>query len=107
MWPEGATSVQRRQGYDLGRRRAGAIHDPLAERPGGRVSSEIVDMTDMMPTLAAAAGEPDVVENLRKGARYGGRDYKLHLDGYDQTALLAARARIPRAISYFTTTRPC
>ena len=25
--------------------------------PGGRVSSEIVDMTDLLPTLAAAAGE--------------------------------------------------
>jgi arylsulfatase len=60
--------------------------------PSGRVSSEIVDMTDLLPTLAAAAGEPDVVDKLKSGACYGGRNYKLHLDGYDQTGLFSGQS---------------
>ena len=49
-------------------------------------------MTDLLPTLAAAAGEPDVVDKLKNGATYGGRNYKLHLDGYDQTALFSGKS---------------
>lgn len=42
-------------------------------------------MTDFLPTLAAAAGDNDVVEKLKTGATYNDKSYKLHLDGYDQT----------------------
>jgi arylsulfatase len=49
-------------------------------------------MEDLLPTLAAAAGEPDVVAKLKAGADYGGRSYKLHLDGYDQTALFTGKS---------------
>jgi arylsulfatase A-like enzyme len=49
-------------------------------------------MTDLLPTLAAAAGEPDVIEKLSKGATYGGRNYKIHLDGFDQTALFGGKS---------------
>src|SRR5262245_16531588 len=36
-----------------------------------------------MPTLVAAAGEPDVVEKLKKGHKANGRDFKIHPDGYN------------------------
>jgi arylsulfatase len=49
-------------------------------------------MTDLLPTLAAAAGVPDVAASLAKGARFGARDYKVHLDGYDQTALFTGKS---------------
>ena len=42
-----------------------------------------------MPTLLAAAGEPDVTEKLLKGHKADGKRFKVHLDGYDQTALLS------------------
>ena len=94
MWPEGGTSPFR---GDKGTTWEGGVRVPFMIRwpgaPGGRVSSEIVDMTDLLPTLAAAAGEPDVVDKLKKGAPFGGRNYKLHLDGYDQTALLLRQER--------------
>jgi hypothetical protein len=48
-------------------------------------------MTDLLPTLA---GEPDVVD--RKGASHGDRTYKLHLDGYDQTALFSGKSATPK-----------
>ncbi len=93
MWPEGGTSPFR---GDKGTTWEGGVRVPAIVRwpgaPGGRVSSEIVDMTDLLPTLAAAAGEPDAVGKLQKGASYGGRNYKLHLDGYDQTALFTGKS---------------
>ncbi len=93
MWPEGGTSPFRGDKgttWEAGVRVPAIIRWPGA--PGGRVSGEIVDMTDLLPTLAAAAGESDVVDKLKKGATYGARAYKLHLDGYDQTALFTGKS---------------
>ena len=93
MWPEGGTSPFR---GDKGTTWEGGLRVPFVIRwpgaPAGRVSSEIVDMTDLLPTLAAAAGEPNVVENLKKGASIGGSNFKVHLDGYDQTALFTGKS---------------
>ena len=36
-----------------------------------------------MPTLLAAAGEPDVVEKLKKGHQANGKTFKVHPDGYN------------------------
>jgi len=93
MWPQGGTSPFR---GDKGTTWEGGVRVPLVVRwpgaSGGRVSAEIVDMTDLLPTLAAAAGETDVAEKLKSGASYGDRNYKLHLDGYDQTALFSGKS---------------
>jgi arylsulfatase len=87
MWPEGGTTPFR---GDKGTTWEGGVRVPFLMRwpgtPEGRVSSEIVDLTDLLPTLAAAAGEPDLVARVRDGETINGRDYKLHLDGFDQTA---------------------
>ncbi len=93
MWPMGGTSPFR---GDKGTTWEGGVRVPTVIRwpgaPAGRVSSEIVDMTDLLPTLAAAAGEPDVVGKLRKGTGFGAEHYKLHLDGHDQTALFTGKS---------------
>jgi arylsulfatase len=69
----------------------GAYRVPALVRwPGviepGTVSNQITSHLDWMPTLMAAAGVPDVKEQLLKGYR-AGRDgktkYKVHLDGYN------------------------
>ena len=36
-----------------------------------------------MPTLLAAAGEPDIVEKVKKGYQANGKTFKVHLDGYN------------------------
>ena len=36
-----------------------------------------------MPTLLAAAGDPDIKEKLLKGHKAGDMTYKVHLDGYN------------------------
>jgi len=37
----------------------------------------------MIPTFAAAAGEPDLVEKVKKGYTIEGKTFKVHLDGYN------------------------
>jgi len=93
MWPQGGTSPFRGDKgttWEAGVRVPAIIRWPGA--PEGRVSSEIVDMTDLLPTLAAAAGEENTVERLARGAAYGSRQYRLHLDGFDQTALFTGKS---------------
>jgi len=64
----------------------------IARWPGkikpGTVQNGIFSGLDWLPTLAAAAGNPNIVEQLLKGVEIGGRTYKNHLDGYNQTDLL-------------------
>ena len=66
----------------------GAYRVPAVVRwPGkiapGQVSNEIMSHLDWMPTLVAAAGDPDLKDNLLKGTRVGSKRSKLHLDGYN------------------------
>ena len=51
---------------------------------------------DWVPTLMAAVGDTDLKERLLKGAKIGERDYKVMLDGYDQTALLSGKGKSRR-----------
>ena len=46
-------------------------------------SNEIMHHMDWLPTFLAAAGEPDVKKKLLTGHKAIGRDYKVHLDGYN------------------------
>ncbi|HIP77260.1 MAG TPA: arylsulfatase, partial [Kiloniellaceae bacterium] len=50
----------------------------------GRVSNDIMHHMDWLPTLLAAAGLPDIKERLLEGGVEAiGREYKVHLDGYN------------------------
>jgi arylsulfatase len=49
----------------------------------GTVNNNICSHEDMLPTILAAAGEPDVKEKLLTGHKAIGRNYKVHLDGYN------------------------
>ena len=46
---------------------------------------------DWLPTLAAAAGNPNITERLLKGVTLKGRTYKNHLDGYNELDLLLGK----------------
>jgi arylsulfatase len=54
--------------------------------------NDIVSAEDWVPTLMAAAGEPDIKQRLLQGADFGGKTFKVHLDGYDQRGVLSASA---------------
>jgi arylsulfatase len=51
--------------------------------PAGVVSNEIIAHQDWLPTLMAAAGEPDIAEKLKKGHQAGDKTFKVHIDGYN------------------------
>jgi arylsulfatase A-like enzyme len=68
----------------------GAFRVPAVVRWPGRIkadvwSNEIVSGLDWFPTLLAAAGDPNVKEQLLKGWAPvpGGHQFKVHLDGYN------------------------
>jgi arylsulfatase len=70
----------------------------------GSVSNEIVHHMDFLPTFLAAAGKPDIKEDLLDGYRAIGRKYKVHLDGYNLLPLLTGETdESPRReIFYFS-----
>jgi arylsulfatase A-like enzyme len=51
--------------------------------PAGSVSNEIVQHHDWLPTFLALAGEPGIVEKLKKGHKIGDKTYRVHIDGYN------------------------
>ena len=55
----------------------------------GRVINDMFSHLDWLPTLLAAAGEPGIGDKLKQGHRAGGESYRVHLDGYYQSELLA------------------
>jgi arylsulfatase len=74
----------------------GAFRVPCLIRwPGriqaGSVSNEIVSGLDWLPTLLAAAGDPDIKDKLLKGHQAAGKTFKVHLDGYNQLPYLTAQ----------------
>jgi len=64
------------------------IRWPGVVKPG-TVINDIYSHQDWLPTLLAAAGEPDIGDKLKQGYRAGDKTFKVHLDGYDQTASLS------------------
>jgi arylsulfatase A-like enzyme len=57
----------------------------------GTVINDIFSHQDWLPTLLSAAGEKDVAGKLKKGHRAGDKTFKVHVDGYDQSDLLAGK----------------
>ncbi|WP_200976592.1 arylsulfatase [Echinicola sp. 20G] len=49
----------------------------------GSVSNEVMSGMDWMPTFLAAAGQGDVPQKLLSGYSANGRNFKVHLDGYN------------------------
>ncbi len=71
--------------------------------PAGKVENGIMSGLDWFPTFVAAAGNPDIVDELQEGqGRSAARTYKVHLDGYDQTDLITGKGPSKRnEIFYF------
>ena len=68
----------------------------------GSVVNGIVSLQDMLPTLLAAAGEPEIKEKLLAGYQVGGRTYQVHLDGYNMLPYLAGEVQeSPRPFFFY------
>jgi len=92
-WPDGGTTPFRGEKgttWEGGFRVPAMVRWPGHVKPG-TVINDIFSHEDWMPTLMAAAGEPDIKEKLLKGHSANGKKFKAHLDGYDQSDLLAGK----------------
>ena len=105
-WPDGATTPFR---SEKATNWEGAFRVPEAIRwpgkiPAGVVSNEIIQHHDWLPTFLAAAGEPDIVEKLKKGHQVGDKQFKVHIDGYNLLPYLSGEvAESPRkGMIYFS-----
>lgn len=91
-WPDAAMTPfrgEKNTNWEGGWRVPAAVRWPGVIEPGS-VSNGIVHHMDWLPTFLAAAGKPDIKEDLLDGYSSPAmkRDYRIHLDGYDLTAHL-------------------
>jgi len=69
--------------------------------PAGKVENGIFASLDWFPTLVAAAGNPNIKEQLLKGVKLGDRTYKNHLDSYNQLDLITGKGPSARHEVYY------
>ena len=94
-WPDGAMTPFR---SEKNTNWEGAFRVPMAVRwpgkiPAGVVSNEIVQHHDWLPTFLAMAGEPAIVEKLKKGHQAAGKTFKVHIDGYNLLPYLTGEVK--------------
>jgi arylsulfatase len=97
-WPDGGQSPfrgEKNTNWEGGYRVPTAIRWPGVIKPG-TVLNDIFAHEDMLPTLLAAAGEPELKQKLLKGMKVGAATFKQHLDGYNLMDALAGKAPSPR-----------
>jgi arylsulfatase A-like enzyme len=103
-WPDGGMTPFR---ATKGTVFEGGFRVPCVARwPGkikpGTVENGIFSGLDWLPTLVAAAGNPNIVAQLLQGVQISGQTYKNHLDGYNQTDLITGKGPSARhEIFYF------
>ena len=69
--------------------------------PAGKVENGIISGLDWFPTLCAAAGNPNITQQLLQGVQLGDRTYKNHLDGYNQMDLITGKGPSVRHEIYY------
>ena len=94
-WPDGGMTPFR---SEKNTNWEGAFRIPLLVRwPGqikaGTVSTGIVQHHDWLPTFLAMAGEPDVMEKLKKGHTANGKSFKNHIDGFNLLPYLTGKEK--------------
>lgn len=82
-WPDGGATPFRGEkdtNWEGGWRAPCVMRWPGVIKPG-QVLNDICSLQDFIPTFAAANGEPDLVEKVKKGYKVGAKTFKVHLDG--------------------------
>ena len=97
-WPDGGSTMfrgEKNTQWEGGYRVPTFIRWPGVIKPG-TVINEIGAHEDMLPTLLAAAGDPNVKDDLLTGLKVGTSTYKVHLDGYNLLPALKGEDAWPR-----------
>ena len=102
-WPDGGmTPFRGAKGQIL----EGGMRVPMLVQwpghiPAGKVENQLMSGLDWLPTLVAAAGNPNIGEELKKGETIDGKTYKVHLDGYNQLDMLTGKGPSKRDVIYY------
>ena len=94
-WPDGGATPFRGEkdtNWEGGWRVPCVMRWPGVIEPG-QVINEIVSLQDFIPTFAAAAGEPDLVEKVKQGYAIDGQTFKVHLDGVNLQPFLSGKEK--------------
>ena len=106
-WPDGGNTPfkgQKGTALEGGFRVPAIIRWPGKVKPN-QVINGVISGMDWFPTFVTAAGNPNIKQELLKGKKLGDKTYKVHLDGYDQTAMLTKGGKSTRnEVWYFTQT---
>lgn len=104
-WPDGGmTPFAGQKGMGL----EGGMRVPMMVRwpghiPANTIQNGIMSGLDWFPTFLSIVGNPNITQQLLQGKTLGGTNYKVHLDGYDQTNMLTGKGPSSRhEILYFT-----
>ncbi len=104
-WPDGGMTPFR---SEKNTNWEGAFRIPLIVRWPGKikadsVSNEIVQHHDWLPTFLAIAGEPNIVDKLKKGDyKANGKTFKNHIDGFNLVDYLTGKQdKSPRKIYFY------
>jgi len=105
-WPDGGTTPfrgEKNDNWEGGYRVPLLVRWPGKIEPGTQIN-EIISHLDWFPTIAAAVGDDDIVEQLKKGTKFGDKKFKVHLDGYNQLPLLLGETKesARKEIFYFS-----
>ncbi|MFL6221299.1 MAG: arylsulfatase [Actinomycetes bacterium] len=82
-WPDGGTTPfkgEKATNWEGGFRAPCLIRWPGIIKPG-TIVNDMGAHEDFIPTFAAAAGEPDLVDKAFNGTMLNGKNFKVHLDG--------------------------
>ena len=94
-WPDGGIIPfrgEKNTNWEGGYRVPMMVRWPGHIQPG-QVSNAIISQEDWLPTLLAAAGEPDIKEKLLAGDKVGDKTFKVHLDGYNFLPYLTGQTK--------------
>lgn len=90
-WPDGGiTPFHGEKGttWEGGFRVPCVVRWPGVVEPGIKTDT-IMSHEDWIPTLMTAVGEPGIVDKLKEGHTANGKDWRVHLDGFDFTEYLS------------------
>jgi arylsulfatase A-like enzyme len=105
-WPDGGNHPFRGEKgttFEGGFRVPAVVKWPGTIKPG-TIINDIMGSEDWLPTFLAAAGDPNVKQELLKGMKVGDKTFKNHLDGYNFLPFFKGEvAKAPRReVFYFT-----
>jgi arylsulfatase A-like enzyme len=98
MWPDGGITPfrgEKNTNWEGGYRVPFLVRWP-GKIPANSTVNEIASGNDWLPTLMAAAGEPDIKEKLLNGYQVADKSYKVHLDGYNLLPFLTGEKQITK-----------